>query len=49
MPAACHFYSEILKVDTGNCSFVCNFTFILLLLLLLLFLAALRLCCEGLL
>ena len=25
MPAACHFYSEILKVDSGNYSFICNF------------------------
>ena len=34
-PAACHFYSEILKVDAGNCSFTCAF----------IFLFALRLCC----
>ena len=28
MPAACHFYYEILKVDSGNYSFICNFIFI---------------------
>ena len=28
MPAACHFYYEILKVDSGDYSFICNFIFI---------------------
>lgn len=40
MPAACHFYSQILKVDAGNCSFMCTFIFIFFLWLCCVFFAA---------
>ena len=40
MPAACHFYSEILNVDAGNCSFTCAFIFMFVLWLCCVFFAA---------
>ena len=40
MPAACHFYSEILNVDAGNCSFTCAFIFMFVLCLCCVFFAA---------